>query len=79
MNQPERSLWNWIGYVAGMVVLLAIAGFCWFGYRASYEPPAGENTGIRTIYVVVGFLSLLGVLGLVLNLCGLLVNTNPKR
>ena len=40
------------------LALLAVASFCVFGFMATFEPP-GE-LGMRTIYAIVGVLSLAG-------------------
>ncbi len=36
------------------LLLLAVAGFCVFGFMATYEPPADVNRLLRVIYGVVG-------------------------
>jgi len=45
------------------VVLLAVAGFCVFGFLATYEPPG--LVVWRVIYAALGLVSLLGAGGLI--------------
>lgn len=49
--------------VLGCVLCLSIAGFCAFGFLASYEPmDAGTQAMWRTVYSVAGGAALVGAL-----------------
>ncbi|MBC8876831.1 MAG: hypothetical protein H8E44_45975 [Planctomycetes bacterium] len=49
----------------GSVLLLAVAGFCAFGFLATFEPlPPAEQWTWRGIYIVIGLACLAGAVRL---------------
>jgi hypothetical protein len=49
--------------IAAAVVFLAVAGFCLFGFIATFEPmPAGTRWIWRTVHLLAGTASLMGAL-----------------
>ena len=42
-----------------VLLCLAVAGFCAFGYLATFEYPDGEFLLLRTVYAIVGVGALL--------------------
>lgn len=47
-----------------MLVLLAIAAFCLFGFLATFEPP--QYPGWRVAYGTVGVICIIGAIGVML-------------